>query len=245
MTTLNTGHLNTTLRNGKVDGELAKSYVTAFRIIVTFGQFPCFDIRLLNGVVNASFKLDHKTTAADIEKLLFDAKIKANIKGDFVHTDDLTFYVDRIDKVLLMHARNQKKEVAAMSSLRSTVRKQLETASTESVETAKKHKSTTKMVSKISAIVQAMGMDEGQWDAVSKAVFRKAFGGKREKANVEKASGPKNTNEFCNTLGHDLERLNTKVKTMAKNPRKTDAMFVADELEGMADFARSGIAVFK
>lgn len=114
-----------------------------------------------------------------------------------------------------------------------------------SIETAKKHKSTAKMVSKISAIIQSMGMSEGQWDSISKQVFKKAFGGKREKANVEKTSGPKNTNEFCNTLGHDLERLNTKVKTMAKNPRKTDAMFVADELEGMADFARSGIAVFK
>jgi hypothetical protein len=47
-----------------------------------------------------------------------------------------------------------------------------------SVETAKKHKSTAKMVSKISAIIQAMGMDEGQWDAVSKQVFKKAFGKK-------------------------------------------------------------------
>lgn len=49
---------------------------------------------------------------------------------------------------------------------------------------AKKHKSTAKMVSKISAIIQAMGMDEGQWDAVSKQVFKKAFGGKREKASI-------------------------------------------------------------
>lgn len=46
------------------------------------------------------------------------------------------------------------------------------------VETAKKHKSHTKMVKKISAIVQAMGMEAGEWEVVSNAVFKNTFGKK-------------------------------------------------------------------
>lgn len=86
-----------------------------------------------------------------------------------------------------------------------------------SVETAKKHASTNKMVKKIAAIIKSMGMEGKDWMVVSDRVFKEAFGTKlkKEKAAVEKAA-KNNLGKYKKDIDSIAKQTNTLVDRYVK-----------------------------